>query len=47
VPKRLAGLDPTSAVLDEFGVISRDAYEVIALAAGKPALLAARQACAR
>jgi phage terminase large subunit-like protein len=35
VPKRLEGLDPTLAILDEFGVISRDVYEVIALAAGK------------
>lgn len=34
-PKRLEGLDPTLAILDEIGVISRDVYEVIALAQGK------------
>jgi phage terminase large subunit-like protein len=35
VPKRLEGLDPTLAILDEFGVISRDVYEVVSLASGK------------
>jgi len=34
-PKRLEGLDPTLAILDEFGVVSRDVYEVLALAQGK------------
>jgi len=34
-PKRLEGLDPTLAILDEIGVISREVYEVIALAQGK------------
>jgi phage terminase large subunit-like protein len=34
-PKRLEGLDPTLSILDEIGVISRDVYEVIALAQGK------------
>lgn len=34
-PKRLEGLDPTLAILDEVGVISRDVYEVVALAQGK------------
>jgi phage terminase large subunit-like protein len=34
-PKRLEGLDPTLAILDEIGVISRDVYEVVALAQGK------------
>jgi phage terminase large subunit-like protein len=34
-PKRLEGLDPTLAILDEIGVISRDTYEVMALAQGK------------
>jgi len=33
--KRLEGLDPTLAILDEIGVISRDVYEVVALAQGK------------
>ena len=35
VPRRLEGLDPTLAILDEFGVISRDVYEVVSLASGK------------
>lgn len=34
-PKRLEGLDPSLAILDEIGVISRDTYEVVALASGK------------
>ena len=34
-PRRLEGLDPTLAILDELGVISRDVYEVLALAQGK------------
>lgn len=34
-PKRLEGLDPTLSILDEIGVISRDVYEVVALAQGK------------
>lgn len=34
-PKRLEGLDPTLAILDEIGVISRDVYEVVSLAQGK------------
>jgi phage terminase large subunit-like protein len=34
-PKRLEGLDPTLAILDEIGVISRYVYEVVALAQGK------------
>ncbi len=34
-PKRLEGLDPTLAILDEAGVASRDVYEVLALAQGK------------
>lgn len=34
-PKRLEGLDPTLAILDEAGVISRDVYEVVTLAQGK------------
>ncbi len=34
-PKRLEGLDPTLAILDEIGVINRDVYEVVALAQGK------------
>ncbi|WP_137120919.1 terminase large subunit domain-containing protein [Segeticoccus rhizosphaerae] len=34
-PKRLEGLDPTLAILDEIGVISPDVYEVVALAQGK------------
>lgn len=33
--KRLEGLDPSLAILDEIGVISRDVYEVVALAQGK------------
>lgn len=33
--KRLEGLDPTLAILDEIGVISREVYEVVALASGK------------
>lgn len=36
-PKRLEGLDPTLAILDEIGVISREVYEVVALAQGKRA----------
>ena len=36
-PRRLEGLDPTFAILDEIGVISRDVYEVVALASGKRA----------
>lgn len=35
VASRLEGLDPTLAILDEIGVISRDVYEVVALAQGK------------
>lgn len=35
VPKRLEGLDPTLAILDEFGVISRDVYEVVSLTSGR------------
>jgi hypothetical protein len=35
VPKRLEGLNPTLAILDEFGVISRDVYEVVSPASGK------------
>jgi phage terminase large subunit-like protein len=34
-PKRLEGLDFTTAILDEIGVVSRDTYEVLALAQGK------------
>ncbi len=34
-PKRLEGLDFTTAILDEIGVVSRDVYEVLALAQGK------------
>lgn len=34
-PERLEGLDPTLAILDEIGVISRDVYDVVALAQGK------------
>ena len=34
-PRRLEGLDPTLAILDEIGVISREVYEVVALAQGK------------
>jgi phage terminase large subunit-like protein len=36
-PKRLEGLDPTLAILDEVGVVSREVYEVVALASGKRA----------
>lgn len=36
-PKRLEGLDPTLAIVDEVGVVSRDVYEVLALAQGKRA----------
>ena len=35
VPKRLEGLDPTLSVLDEFGRIDREVYEVVGLASGK------------
>ena len=35
VPKRLEGLDPTLAILDEFGRIDRETYEVVGLASGK------------
>ena len=34
-PKALEGLDPSLAILDEVGVISRDVFEVVSLAAGK------------
>jgi phage terminase large subunit-like protein len=34
-PKRLEGLDYSLAILDEFGVVSRDSYEVLTLAQGK------------
>lgn len=34
-PKRLEGLDFTTAILDEIGVVSRDTYEVLTLAQGK------------
>jgi len=34
-PKRLEGLDFTTAILDEIGVVSRETYEVMALAQGK------------
>lgn len=34
-PKRLEGLDYTTAILDELGVVSRDTYEVLTLAQGK------------
>lgn len=34
-PKRLEGLDYTTAILDEIGVVSRDTYEVLTLAQGK------------
>lgn len=37
VPRRLEGLDPTLAILDEVGVIDREVYEVVALASGKRA----------
>jgi len=33
--RRLEGLNPSLAILDEIGVISRDVYEVVALASGK------------
>ena len=33
--KRLEGLDYTTAILDEIGVVSRDTYEVLTLAQGK------------
>ncbi len=36
-PRRLEGLDPTLAILDEVGVIARETYEVVALASGKRA----------
>jgi phage terminase large subunit-like protein len=36
-PKRLEGLDPSLAIVDELGVVSRDVYEVLALAQGKRA----------
>lgn len=36
-PRRLEGLDPSLALLDEIGVISRDVWEVVALASGKRA----------
>jgi phage terminase large subunit-like protein len=35
VAKRLEGLDPTLAILDEAGRIDREVYEVVALATGK------------
>lgn len=35
VPKRLEGLDPTLAILDEIGVVDREVYEVVSLASGK------------
>lgn len=34
-PKRLEGLDPSLAILDEVGIVSRESYETVALAAGK------------
>lgn len=34
-PKRLEGLDPTTAILDEIGVMDREVYETISLASGK------------
>lgn len=34
-PKRLEGLDPSLAIVDEAGVVSRDTYEVLTLAQGK------------
>ncbi len=34
-PRRLEGLDPSLAILDEIGVVSREVYEVVALASGK------------
>ncbi|HEY0888673.1 MAG TPA: terminase large subunit [Nocardioides sp.] len=36
-PKRLEGLDFTTAILDELGVVGRDTYEVLTLAQGKRA----------
>ena len=38
-PKRLEGLDYSLAILDEFGVVSRDSYEVLTLAQGKREVL--------
>jgi phage terminase large subunit-like protein len=35
VPKGLEGTRPERAILDEFGVMSRDVYEVVSLASGK------------
>ena len=35
VPKRLEGLDPTLAILDEIGVMDREVYETVSLASGK------------
>jgi len=32
---RLEGLDPSMAIIDEIGVVNRETYEVVALAAGK------------
>ncbi len=34
--KRLEGLDPSLAIIDEIGVVDRRVYEVVALASGKP-----------
>jgi phage terminase large subunit-like protein len=34
-PKRLEGLDPSLAIIDEIGVVDRRVYEVVALASGK------------
>jgi phage terminase large subunit-like protein len=34
-PHRLEGLDPSMAIIDEIGVVSRPTYEVLALATGK------------
>ncbi len=34
-PRRLEGLNPSLAILDEIGVISPEVYEVVALASGK------------
>jgi len=34
-PRRLEGLNPSLAILDEIGVITREVYEVVALASGK------------
>ena len=36
VPKRLEGLDFTTAILDEFGRIDREVYEVVGLASAEP-----------